>query len=182
MPLVYVTGLSGAGKSAVCDELRRRGYEAHDTDRDGNAVWVDCATGEVAALNAGAIERTREWLDRHEWHIVASRAEALAARARDRFVFLCGGAANEREVWHCFSLTICLAVDEQTLRHRLATRTSNDFGKSPHELASILQWHELGMDRYRELGALIIDATRPLTSVVDDVIHLATRRKAVDPG
>jgi predicted ATPase len=28
MPLVYVTGGSGVGKSAVCGELRRRGYDA----------------------------------------------------------------------------------------------------------------------------------------------------------
>jgi hypothetical protein len=41
VPLVYVTGISGAGKSAVCHELKRRGYEAHDTDEENNAVWVN---------------------------------------------------------------------------------------------------------------------------------------------
>jgi putative ribosome biogenesis GTPase RsgA len=34
MPLIYVTGPSGAGKSTVCNELLRRGYEAHDTDEN----------------------------------------------------------------------------------------------------------------------------------------------------
>ena len=112
MSLVYVTGISGAGKSAVCDELQRRGHEAHDTDRDGNAVWVDRETGAVAATNVGRIERTPEWSDRHEWRMVAERVEEVAARAKDRLVFLCGATANEPEVWHLFSASISLAVDE----------------------------------------------------------------------
>ena len=103
MPLVYVTGISGTGKSAVCHELNRRGYEAHDTDRDGNAVWVNRKTGEVTA-EAGAADRSRPgWLDDQEWRIVPSKVQALVGRATDRLVFLCGGTANEDEVWDLFS-------------------------------------------------------------------------------
>jgi len=77
MPLVYVTGLSGTGKSAVCRELKRRGYEAHDTDEEGNAVWVNRETGEVTAA-AGAADRSRPgWLDDQEWRIVPSKVHAL---------------------------------------------------------------------------------------------------------
>jgi hypothetical protein len=32
---VLLTGMSGAGKSALVQELRRRGYVAHDADDDG---------------------------------------------------------------------------------------------------------------------------------------------------
>jgi thymidylate kinase len=35
MSLIYVTGLSGAGKSAVLDELVARGCEARGVDEDG---------------------------------------------------------------------------------------------------------------------------------------------------
>jgi hypothetical protein len=37
MARVLVTGMSGAGKTAVLDELRRRGYLTVDTDYDS---WV----------------------------------------------------------------------------------------------------------------------------------------------
>lgn len=37
MPLIYVTGLPGTGKSAVLHELQVRGFEAHGTDEDGLA-------------------------------------------------------------------------------------------------------------------------------------------------
>ena len=72
------------------------------------------------------------------------------------------------------STVIYLAIDEPTLRLRLDTRTSNDFGKSPHELAAIFGWHKVGVDQYRSFGADIVDATRPLSDVVDDVIDIAT--------
>ena len=174
MPLVYVTGISGAGKSAVCNELNRRGYEAHDTDQDENAVWVDRKTGEVTAV-AGAAERSRPgWLNDQEWRLVPSKVQALAGRAHDRLVFLCGSTANEDEVWHLFSRVIYLAIDEQTLRVRLASRTSNDFGKAPEELEAILSWHQVGEADYLRFGAAVIDATLPLHDVVDKVLEAAS--------
>jgi gluconate kinase len=174
MSLVYVTGISGSGKSAVCTELQRRGQEAHDTDADGYAVWVDCRTGRATAAGARADERTPGWLERHEYCLVPARVEELASRAEGRLAFLCGVAANEHDVWHLFSRVIYLAVDEPTLRHRLDTRTTNDFGKSSHELEQILEWHRVGEDQYRAFGALVVDASRPLGDVVDDLVDVAT--------
>jgi hypothetical protein len=52
-----------------------------------------------------------------------------------------GSTENEQEVWPFFSSTIYVEIDEATLRHRVASRSSNDFGKSAHKLAAILQWH-----------------------------------------
>jgi AAA domain len=172
MPLIYVTGISGAGKSAVCDELQRRGYEAHDTDREENAVWVNRKTGAVTARPAAPDLGPPDWLEEHEWRVVASKVEALAQRADGRIVFLCGSTANEHEVWHLFSRVICLAIDRQTLRRRLASRTTNDFGKSPNELRAILAWQEVGDDEYRRLGAAVVDATCPLDEVVDHVLSI----------
>jgi len=173
MTLVYVTGLSGTGKSAVCRELKRRGYEAHDTDEEGNAVWVNRETGEVTAA-AGAADRSRPgWLHDQEWRIVPGRVHALVGRANDPLVFLCGSTSNDDEVWHLFSRVIYLAIDEQTLRDRLASRTSNDFGRTPEELEAVLYWHRLGTaDRVR-LGAVVVDATLPLHEVVDKVLEAA---------
>jgi dephospho-CoA kinase len=172
--LVYVTGISGAGKSAVCGELRRRGFEAHDTDQDENAVWVNRTTGQVTAV-AGADERSRPgWLEDQEWRVVPSKVQALAERADGRLVFLCGSTANEDEVWHLFSRVIYLAIDEQTLRDRLESRTSNDFGKAPKELEAILSWHQVGEADYLRFGAVVVNATLPLHEVVDKILEAAT--------
>jgi dephospho-CoA kinase len=172
--LVYVTGVSGAGKSAVRNELRRRGYEAHDADEDGNAVWVNRRTGEVTAV-AGADARSRPgWLSEQEWRVVPDKVTTLARRADGRLVFLCGSTANEHEVWHLFSRVIYLAIDEQTVRARVASRTSNDFGKSQAELEAILSWREVGEVHYLRFGAVIVDATLPLHEVVDEILGAAS--------
>jgi len=146
--LVLVTGISASGKSSVCAELRRRGYDAHDSDDDNNAVWVDRTTGEVIRRIDGPA-RTPGYLDRYEWRFDPERVAALAGRAEDRPVFLCGATANEAEVWPHFRLSIYLAIDEETLRHRLATRASNDFGRSDYERDMVLGWHQGAEDEYR---------------------------------
>ena len=66
---------------------------------------------------------------------------------------------------------IYLAIDNERLRRRLASRTTNAFGKAPNELGAILSWHDVGEDQYRGFGAEIVDATRPLHEVVDSVLE-----------
>jgi shikimate kinase len=175
VPFVFITGISGSGKSAVCDELRRRGFDAHDTDGDDNAVWVNRRTGEAVSASS-APQRSDGFLEEHEWRVVRGKVELLAKLSDDRPVFLCGSVANDREVWDLFSLVVFLAVDEQTLRQRLATRTTNDFGKSPTELQTILGWHKVIEPEYRRFGAIVVDATLPLGQVVDQVLAAATTR------
>jgi len=170
--LVYVTGISGAGKSTVCAELRRRGYDAHDSDEDGNAVWVDRSTGEVVG-RVDSSSRTHAFLERYEWRFNVLRVSALAERGNDRPVFLCGAAANEAQVWPLFRRVIYLAIDDDTLCHRLATRTTNDFGRSSYERDLALGWHHVTEDNYRRYGAAIIDGTLPAAEVVDDVLRIA---------
>ena len=105
-----------------------------------------------------------------------SKVRALAPRADDQLVFLCGSTANEHEVWDLFYRVIYLTIDEQTLRDRLASRTSNDFGKAPEELEAILEWHKVAEGEYRRFGAVIVDATAPLPEVVDNVLAAARTR------
>jgi hypothetical protein len=83
---------------------------------------------------------------------------------------LCGSAENETDVRDLFDLIVGLVIDEATLRHRLATRTTNTFGQHPEELAAALKWNPRMRAIYESLGATIIDASKPATEVVDSVI------------
>jgi gluconate kinase len=179
VPLVLVAGISGAGKSAVCLELQRRGHEAHDLDLDGNTVWVDRETGVVSPAAASRTAESTEWFDRHDWCVVPERIQGIADSAGRRTVFLCGMTKNEHEVSHLLARVVYLSIDATTIRDRVASRTTNDFGKADHELAAILAWHETAEREHREAGAVIVDATRPLGQVVDDVLRAATADGAV---
>jgi hypothetical protein len=165
--LTFVTGLSGTGKSAVCDAMAEAGLQAFDIDL-GLACWQDRATGRVVELDRPSDGATAAFLADHDWVTPRPRVEAL--RALPGRVWLCGGCGNDDELWDLFDEVVCLVADEATLRHRLATRTGNDFGKAPDELAAVLGWLDTHAALYQGRGARLVDATRPLPDVVADVI------------
>jgi shikimate kinase len=172
MPLIYITGISGAGKSAVIKELAKQGFAAHDSD-EGIAQHYNNETDEIVE-RPGRDKATSEFYAHHTYKLPRYRIQKLWEEAKDKTVFLCGIVANENEVWDLFDKVIYLDIDEQTLRHRVATRTSNYFGKAPHELENILKWHKGHRKMYEKYGASIIDTNRPLDKVVNEVLKRST--------
>ncbi|GLY37217.1 hypothetical protein Amsp01_032410 [Amycolatopsis sp. NBRC 101858] len=168
MPVVWLTGNSGAGKSAVCELLKSRGELAVDADWEGYSHFVDRTSGEVVTDPPYPVPAG--WLDHFGWRSDRAKVEALAATARDEVAFLCGSAENEEEVRHLFDVVICLVIDEDTLRERLASRTGNAFGKHPEELAAAVGANAGAEPAYRRLGAKIIDGRAPLPEVADAVL------------
>ncbi|HYH36530.1 MAG TPA: AAA family ATPase [Candidatus Saccharimonadales bacterium] len=126
MSLILITGLPGSGKSTVCAELKLRGYEAYDGDEDHLAKWYDRKTGRAAAKEVE--ECTPEFLQVHSRDISRGTVARLASKAHGKLVFLCGDPENEAELQDLFTKTFALVVNEDVLRHRLATRTNNDWG------------------------------------------------------
>lgn len=174
MPLVWVTGISGTGKSTVRAELRARGHPAYGTDEDGLACWQNRLTGGLVH-DVSAEMRTPEWLAAHDWNADRPSVAALGARHPGETVFVCGVVANEHEIRDLFTTRIALCVDEMTLLRRLAERTGNDYGKSDHELREILEWQRDARERYHADGCILVNAHRPVATVADDVVRIAAR-------
>ncbi|MFK0293903.1 hypothetical protein ACIQU6_26025 [Streptomyces sp. NPDC090442] len=116
------------------------------------------------------------WLDRFAWKISRTRVEALVAESHEKATFLFGTVENEVDVWDLFDIVVCVVVDNQTLRDRLLTRTTNAFGKNPEELAAALGRNDGVESTYRRFGAMILDGTRPATEVADAILAAANRR------
>jgi len=119
MPLIYITGVSGSGKSAVRVELVKRGYKAFDTDEDRIAAFYNNETGGIVDKPKNAQDRSPEWYAHHTWKMSRQGVERLALQGKDNPVFLCGGASNDEEVWDLFSRIVALIIDEATLKKEL---------------------------------------------------------------
>ena len=115
MKRVLLTGMSGTGKSAVVRALAARGYKAIDTD-------------------AGWCQPTPD--GRQLWR--ADAIEALLATEDAGILFVAGCEENQVQFQPRFDHIILLSAPADVLLERLATRTSNSFGKTPEELRRIL--------------------------------------------
>lgn len=171
MPLIYITGIPGTGKSSVREELLRRGHKAYGGAEDSIAAFYNNETGERVEGWIQAKDRTAKWKAKYTWKIARETAEELKEQAKNEPVFLCAVTRNDvSELWDLFDIVIALTIDEETLKQRLAARTNNDVGKTPDELQAILKRQQTASEDYEKLGAILVDATKPLDEVVDAII------------
>ncbi len=153
-----VEGVSGTGKTSVCDELQRRGYQAVHGDRE-LAYQGDAATG--AAVEGGSHEHHLWWVE---------KVEALVADQNEAATFFCGGSRNFSDFIDLFDGVFVLEVDLETLRRRLEQRPEDEFGGRPSDRELIERLHESGEDTP---DGTVIDATAPLARVVDEILRRA---------
>ena len=171
MALYLVSGSSGTGKSQICHALKEKGFEAYDTDDDGLARWQHNETRYIHPKSSIKPEmRTADFIDQHSWTVPRQYVEDLVQKAEDHSIFVCGSLGNVEELHDLFKAVFALYVDDKTLTERLTNRTTNDWGKQPHELEQTLRHHHAIYDKYRQLGDFVIDATQPPEKVVEDIL------------
>jgi len=169
-----IEGVSGAGKTAVCTELQRRGYQAIHGDRE-LAYRGDPATGLPAAPETGT--PTALWLSEHHiWDV--EKVKALVANQDEAVTFFCGGSRNFVKFIALFDAVFVLDVDLDTCLRRLDERVAldpTDFGATPEERELAVRLHQTKADIPQ--GGMIIDATAPLARVVDEILRLSDAHK-----
>ena len=148
---VLLTGMSGAGKSSVVRALVARGYKAIDADDgwcepqpDGRQRWREDAIGQL--------------LDTED-------ADVL---------FIAGCEENQARFHPRFDLIILLSAPAEVLVERLASRTTNPFGKSPGDLDRVLDDLRAVEPLLRTVADQEIRTTKPLSDVVTEVLRLAS--------
>ena len=157
--IIQIDGLSGTGKTTAAAELTKRGYKALDADA-AFGYWGDPETGEPTD-----VQHQLNWI----WDL--SKVEALAKESVDDTVFVCGGAMNQDKIRDIFDKRFTLVIDDETLKHRLATRTNNDFGKHPDDLARQLEWNQGTVEYAKRIGSVVVDATQTVNAVVDEILE-----------
>ena len=173
MPFIYITGIFGSGKSAIRQELMKRGYVAYDIDEDHFRAWYNKDTDRRAEEQKEWKDTSIDWRRRYWLKIERPKIELIAemSKSQDKPVFLCGTTPNDNDVWDLFDEVISLSISNEEIVKRLASRTNNDYGKHPDDLKDILGWNETTDERMASYGAIIVNAEQPLGSVVDEIIE-----------
>jgi gluconate kinase len=159
-----IEGISGTGKTTVCEELLRRGYHAIHGDRElsyrGNPE-----TGEP--LDGSGHERDIWFVHQHHiWD--TDKVKSLVADQRYPVSFFCGGSRNFLRFIDLFDGVFVLDIDLDTLNQRLARRQEDEWGGRASERELIAQLHATKEDVPQ--NAMSIDATAPIARVVDNIL------------
>jgi broad-specificity NMP kinase len=152
MTAVLITGMSGVGKSTVLAELARRGHRVVDCDE---AAWSE----QVRSADGFGIEQL--W---REEPVARLLAEPLPDH-----LFLAGCAANQVKFYDRFAAVVLLSAPREVLLSRLATRSTNLFGRTEVERARILGDLESVEPLLRRSATVEISTDRPLAEVVTAV-------------
>lgn len=151
MRKILVTGMSGVGKSTALAELRRRGFDVVDTDEPGWTEWSDDDGGYL-------------WRE--------DRIAELLARERESTLYVSGTVSNQGRFYPAFDAVVLLSAPAGVLLDRVATRTTNDYGKRAEERELILVQLEEVEPRLRATCTHEIDGARPVEDVVAELVAI----------
>jgi adenylate kinase family enzyme len=155
MRRILVTGMSGAGKSTALAELRRRGFEAIDTDEPGWTEWSDDEAGYV-------------WRE--------DRIAELLARDRTGPLYVSGTVSNQGRFYPHFEAVVLLSAPTDVLLGRIESRTTNEYGKTAEQRDLILTHLAEVEPLLRATCTHEIDAAQAIDEVVAELITIGSDR------
>ena len=153
-----IDGGSGTGKTTVCDELQRRGYQAIHGDRE---------------LREPKTTTSNPKLDHYlppNWDL--AKVRALIENHDEPVMFLCGGCRNSSKFINLLDGVFVLEVDNiDTVMRRIDERVlvdPNDYGGRQDERDSIIHLHKT---KESIASGWVINADAPLERVVDEILR-----------
>ena len=168
MKKIYITGVSGTGKTTIARELEKRGFYAISIDEvSGLCSWIHQKTLEKHGGKDTPL--TREFVNQHDWICDVEYLKELLGKANDE-VFVLGMAGNQDEFLPMFDKILLLRCSPETFSKRIDGRTDNDFGKDPEIKRQILNRYKSYAEEMLSRGAVSINTDRPIEVVVEDVM------------
>ncbi len=157
MRRVLITGMSATGKSSALAELERLGFQVVDTDEPG---WTEWSAREDGYL----------WRE--------DRIAELLAGDAGPSLYVSGTVSNQGKFYPRFDAIVLLSAPAEVLLERLASRSTNPYGKSPDERALVLRHLAEVEPLLRRTCTHEIDAAQPLATVVRQLAELGREPSA----
>jgi broad-specificity NMP kinase len=160
-----ITGMSAVGKSSVIHELIKLGHSAVDLDTD---EW-----SHVVADDTGYADRTSD--AGVDWRWREPKVRALLSNAAQGTLFVAGTSTDQSRFYPLLDHIVLLTIPVATAKERLASRTTNDYGKDPAELRRELQLRTVVEPLLRRSSCLEIDTSmHPLSAVATMITNHVT--------
>lgn len=172
MARIFITGISGTGKTTIYNELQKHGHRAISLDEyPALCRWQNKATGQIVDYKAVL---DKDFITSHEWICDTAKLKELLKEADDP-VFVLGMAGNQEELLPLFDTVLLLACPPEIFIKRIMQRSDNDFGKEESAQEYILETYQEFEKRMIQRGAIRIDATGSISKVIQSVLLAAAQ-------
>lgn len=158
---VLLTGMSGTGKSTLVTALAALGHKAIDLD---DPEWSEMVS-DPSAPGVSASAPGQDWTWRED------RVERLLATEDAKVLFLSGCTSNQVKFYPRFDHIVLLSAPISVMVERLATRTTNPYGRRSDELAMVLHYSQTVEPLLRRAATFEVDTSAPLDDVVAAVLQ-----------
>jgi broad-specificity NMP kinase len=165
MKKVFITGISGTGKTSIAQALRGKGINAFDMDMYDLCYWVNINDGirvdYEAVLN-------RDFIDSHMWVCDVEKLKSMLNSDED--VVMLGHPENYQEILPLFDKFILLHCEPETFLKRIMAREDNDFGKDETAQQHLLDTYKEFENNMLSRGATPINVEGSKEEVVQKII------------
>lgn len=167
MKKIFITGISGTGKTTIAHALNTKGIHSISIDEvPGLCVWKNKATGEKVDYET---ELNKTFIDSHDWICDVGILQKLLNVDKEIVVVL-GSAANQNEFLSLFDKVLLLQCKPETFIERIMQRKDNDFGKDKSAQDLILSWYQEFENNLLGKGAVPINVEGSIDTVVEAII------------
>lgn len=170
---ILITGTAGVGKTSLSNKLNEMGYKSYDID-------------DVPGLFSMIHRETKLPIKDHDnfdiekvkamtWICDIERLKSLINEEKNDLAFYCGGGSNVYQFMELFNKVILLTINLGINKHRLSTRTDNDFARTPEVQEYVLSKKDDWENEMVKKGSIVVDAHKDLDSIVKEVIDIASK-------
>jgi energy-coupling factor transporter ATP-binding protein EcfA2 len=168
--IYLITGPSGSGKSALAAHFEAAGHASIDTDSQQGISFFVNQNGKPVPYPQDA---NASWWDTHHyvWEIDRLKKLLDATNPTDGIVFVAGNAGNINKAWDIFEGVFYLDLPKDLMTTRMAAAGREaSFGRRLEEQDQLHRWVEGFKHQMSGLGAITIDATKPLDKVAASIM------------
>jgi dephospho-CoA kinase len=167
MKKIFITGISGTGKTTISHVLNSKGIYSISIDEvPGLCVWKNKVTGKKVDFKA---ELNKDFIDNNDWVCDVGTLQELL-KVNKEVVVVLGSVANQNEFLNLFDKVLLLQCKPETFIKRIMERKDNDFGKDKSAQELILSWHQEFESELLKKGAISIDVEGSIDTVVEAIV------------